>query len=220
MKITVSNFNFIKDPVNKNRIISEGGNDQSPGIKRYGKITGRFLSQFGKAIELKDSKNVWYVKKGDLQYWAELHGTKRGFALKQLNQVIKGLKENQKTEIEALMSVIVELKNNPNKTASEMKQLKEFEKKLTFKLEKKVNEIAKFIDKLDEKSLEDVQLVINDWLKKMEPFGLKPDNVGDLLEVIYSIVLDEADNCLPVLKFSLATATQEVVLKKLKSLGL
>lgn len=92
MKVTMSNFNFIRNPEDKKRIIPEKGEIKSSGIKTYGKIVGWFRSHLGSAVELKDNRCVWYVKKEDLLSWAESQGFTPGFDLKQLNQFLMDLK--------------------------------------------------------------------------------------------------------------------------------
>jgi hypothetical protein len=231
MKITVSSFDFIRNPAGKKQIIPKMkmGDAQSSGIKTYGKIMGWFRSHFGSAIELKDNHHVWYVKKGNLQSWAESQGAPRGFDLKQLGQVLEDIKkpvnvivenkpgrvendqkpetkekpsdaefhkafwglakkqnpettdvlngfykakeEQSKTEIEALRLMIKDLENNPNKTAAEKKQLKEFHGRLKAITEEKGRELLNYLENVKIESKQQVDPAVREWMKKYQAYA-------------------------------------------------
>jgi hypothetical protein len=68
------------------------------GIKVYNKCAGWFLSLFGFAVRIKDADNkIWYVNKNSLRGWGKCNSGEENFKLRNLDQLLKNIKNAPKS---------------------------------------------------------------------------------------------------------------------------
>lgn len=236
MKITFSSINFIRNPIDKNRIIPEKGDVQSAGIKAYGKLEGWLRSHFGSAIELRDSRrHVWYVKREDFRSWmAEGQGALTGFDSKQLEQILGGFKKpvdvkvepkaENMTEIEALKLLVSKLEKTPNKTKAEKQQLKESHNRLDKIGAEKAIELANYIKNLKIESEEEIGQAVKEWMQKYQAIA----KIGNLelseeteLQIVNNTIagVSKVKNPLEVLQATLLLLSLELTKKLEKKIN-